>query len=312
MEKYRKFADEATGVNPFLPSHFIGPYREPMIPGQVFLLVLLLILRIPFILFNLLMMGITDLIFLYVPSMQRVLFRPAICLWLALWCGVHFMPVLEAADYRRLKMKHPSAVVDPLACRIWLAPFHGFYDVLLHGIVVRPTWFVFPALDGTFVVCRTILGALRTAMACPIEKGTQAALPDSTTSAEVLLVFATAAPSNGHGILRSSPAITSLHLSNYQIIKIDYHDGDCSYGPQHMVGTWYSHLWKMLTRSGGAWNVSVSFLPDFACETSQLEPLLSRLKPVCPQTKLDSNDYVEFRKYWEETQRADYASKKAK
>jgi hypothetical protein len=301
MEKYRKFADPGTGINPFIPSHFTKTRRldHYISSFRSTVLICLLILKLPLFILWIPLCIISDILFM-VPVVSSILIRPilrpvvsVISLWLL---GVYPTPIVIVEDFRRLKSRRPQH--DKIQYGMYtFAPFYGFIDILVHSLVTKPTAFVFPTGSGHLVTYRSVLGALWAAMNAPIQAHS------TTTEAPPLqsLVFLHSAPSNGQVILKIQTDRLRQVGRNFQVFKINYYDQ--SYGAHHTVGSVLLHVFNLMTKS---WYIGVKVygLPEpIVDDLNLIGPMLSRLSEPNLETQIDESTYSDFRKYWNETQR---------
>ena len=305
MEKYRKFADNGTGVNPFIPVHFASPRHEHALSRylRISVLGLFLVIRVPLFAVLFALTALTDILFM-VPVVSEILVRPIIRPLIAyltlVIMGLPCSVPSGVEDFRRLKMKRPSD--SPLKPSITLSTFHGYVDVLVHAISTRPSAFAFIALDGKFTICYSIISGLLTATKSPLPAGTTTIVPSNS------LLFANASPTNGLGILKLDIPTLSVAISNrpFQIAKIQYQS---SYGPHHLVSSPFSHLIDLML---GNWfgRASVFKLPEPVTNAVQIPGLLARLTPAAVETEVEQKTFLEFKQYWTETQNVSYVKKK--
>jgi hypothetical protein len=310
MEKYRKFADEGTGINPFLPPNLIYPIKNisrALRSTRSVMLSLSLVIRVPVLLLALVLIGLCDVL-CYIPVISQLIIfpiiRPLSCAIALAATGVLVNPMSVMEDFRRLKVVRPSSTHSATPHQ-WVMPFHGFMDILVVAVVLRPRWFVFPTLGSGKVICGTVLGAIGTALQSPLSKGSSS-LPAPPQS----VVFGTASPTNGQALVELSPAIPSALTNPFQVCKIDYGEKGSAVAPHHLVGGVVSHVFRLMTCTWGFFGVTVYRLPEPISDPSQISVLLSRMTPSCPMTTVESSTYVKFREYWEATQRVVYNIKR--
>lgn len=315
MEKYRKFSDPATSCNPFLPASIGKPSKERILNQLIRFSVMGLILtaRIPLILAVSVFVGISDILCM-VPLVSGLLFRPAIrplfsWLLLALF-GIFTGFSAHQADLRRLKMR--PGTVSPKLESLAVVSYHGFVDVLVHSAVTRPNSFVFQSLDGKLVACMTVIGAIYYAMNSPLLTYNESV---TVRLREHSVLFVSPSPSNGQGILgiNGNLLVSACKGKAVTLAVIEYN----SCGPQdahHLTDSWEAHILKLALNWGCSARIIVSpraISISNPQEVSEAKSFLARLfNPVASETDIDPSRYLEFRNYWIETQKGDYAKSK--
>lgn len=113
MEKYTAFADPSTGVNPFLPHWLANPPRDSTIVKllrPLLLCIPLVILRLPFLLLGLLLLGLSQLIVTVLTLLSAPVGRGLALLLYPLSARMALLGVgvvryhKDLADSRRLKV----------------------------------------------------------------------------------------------------------------------------------------------------------------------------------------------------------------
>ena len=312
MEKYRKFADSATGCNPFLPGELVQTKRRSPLASYAIAVVsvLLGLIRVPIFLATGLLLVVTDALSL-VPILSDFIIFPLIrplvgCLAL-LSLGIRCPWTVKVEDFRRLQVKRPSPT--PAAAHCMISTFHGMVDVLVHATCTRPSAFVFLSLDGNTVICRTLLGALKTAASCPQRTyGTNSNSGPPRGS----VIFVSPSPTNGLGLLKLNiPSLQKIiERHDFQLSSLRY---SCvgTHFPHHLTESATSHILKLMFRNIYC-SVEMNTLPEPVSDASKISTLLARLSvPGCVETEIDPSTYLEFLSYWRETQTVDYAVRKS-
>lgn len=313
MEKYRKFADPASSCNPFLPLQLQKPLHQGSL-GSVACLVaniVLILIRIPLYFVLGILLCVQDALSL-LPIVSRLLIirsvRPLVS-WLILICFGLFSPLsAKREDFRKLQVKRPDGKDNSWACAV--STFHGFIDVFVHAVIMKPESFIFLALDGTRIQCRTIIGAISVALKSPLASSCDLLLPLPDRS----VLFVSPSPTNGLGVLRLDAPSISIALSGLpiQVCALNY---ACvgRYYPHHLTESTTSHLLKLVLLNWFC-SVQLSILPEPIVFKSfedipKLKTLMARLAiPAAAETDIDPKLYLEFLAYWKETQSVDYGA----
>ncbi len=306
MEKYRKFADPGTGINPFLPAHLAAPHSRSDISKflQVSICSISVVIRLPLLIVWALLCGASDLLFM-IPIISsilvRPLIRPLISMFGVLLLGIFVNPSMNVEDFRRLRVKRP-AHDSYKSGDFTFTSYSGFVDILIHAIVTRPSAFLLKNSRGNWSVYYSVLLAV---FACRF--GATSALESKSTTKlpKRALVFINHAPTNGLGVLKTDSA-SFAHLTKdkpFQITKLNYYSG--SFAPHHVVGSFISHILSLMLKNGFT-TVSVYSLPDPIADTTLITSMLSRLTESVPETQVPEESYHEFLAYWNKTQDISY------
>jgi hypothetical protein len=316
MEKYRKFADPATSCNPFLPIHLVVPSSSDSVSRFlcIFFNGLLAPLKLAVFVVAAILLLVQDVLS-RVPVISLLLVQPIIrslMCWLVLASiGIYAPFVMSVEDFRRLQVKRPDGKHKPRVAT--LSTYHGFIDILVYAVILRPSCFVFRSLDNGNIVCITVIGAILTALKTPMISHPGSKRVDLPRNA---LVFMSPSPTNGLGLLKLDSAGLEFPLdpSFVQVSSIQY---ACSgfYYPHHLTETFGSHLMK-LAMSNWFCTVRVKVLPEaievkLPDDLSKVRTLMSRLSsPPAVETSIEPKTYIEFKDYWKETQSLTYGSRR--
>lgn len=305
MEKYRKFADPGTGVNPFLPVHLATPGLETRIVriSRSLILSILAIARIPLLMVWVILLGVSDLLFM-VPIISYLfitpIIRPVVC-WIGLvLLGLVVNPSMRLEDFRRLRVKRPVHE-SYVSGHLTFSPYYGFIDILVHATVTKPSAFALKSRSDSWTLYRSVLLAISACRfgATSLNSTAVPKLPKHS------LVFLHSVPSNGLGLLKLDPApLPQLAKDKpFQVTKINYYSG--SFAPHHLVGSFMSHVVSLLLKNGLT-TASVVSLPEPITETNNVAVMLSRLSEPAPETQVTEESYHEFVDYWNKTQDISY------
>ena len=306
MEKYRKFADSGTGVNPYLPIHLTTSRTHSRIANCIskVILLFLVVLRAPLIILWCVVCGIVDVLFM-IPIISTTLVKPIIrplvsSLGLVL-LGVCTRPTIVVEDFRRMRMKRPTNECYTSGDVVF-APYFGFVDLLVHSITTQPSCYIFKtSKSGEWVVFHSLILAM---YACHSGAVSVAGKP-IRSKLKNALVFLHNVPSNGLGILKldTSSFASLTNEKPFQIVKINYYaDG---YGPHHVVGSFVQHIFSLLVRNTFT-TANVVALPEPVSDIAAIPSLLSRLSESCPETLITEQLYHDFLSYWNSTQNISY------
>lgn len=296
MEKYRRFADPGTGINPFIPAHLYLPNSEPVLLKNLRFIIYtpLAVVRIVMLSLVLILIAAADILYM-IPLISsflvRPFLRPVFCWITALCCGVVCGFSSHVEDFRRLKMRRPVGDGKDESDVI-VSDFHGFVDILVHAVVTRPSAFVFKTKEGNFMVCHGVIHALSVSLG-------HVASSNSTSYPRNSLMFICPIPTNGLGVLKCDPFPTS----NVSLTVINYISKG-TFGVHHIVSSWQSHLFNMMTRN---WYMvaQIRVTPGCVHEDIHLAVLAKLYHPnSCVVTEIDGwTVYPEFKQYWSETQK---------
>ncbi|ETV73494.1 hypothetical protein, variant [Aphanomyces astaci] len=237
MEKYSRWSDLTTGINPFVPPPHQLPANAILRWTQVFfggiLALLRWILLFPLVL-GLVLLSAVHTILDHVPFLGRVIHRATdwIVLGLILVVTTIFIKD-EAANARRLGLLTPGTKPPALggikAGDVIVANHSSVLDILYFGFRYSPV-FVFPcASDASKNLVQTfgLLGAFAQAMAPPLTSLTRPVkLQDvlRRTSSPVV-VFPEGTRSNGKAVLTFLPILDSLPPpTRVHLVAIRYYE----------------------------------------------------------------------------------------
>jgi hypothetical protein len=312
MEKYRKYSDASTGCNPFLPVELVKTKRLNQYSRVALgiLTVILGVVRAPLMILSSLLLITTDM-FSMLPILSQLVvvpvFRPVFG-WLLLFSlGIISPLAVKVDDFRRLLVRKPSG--KSTNAHGIVSSFHGMIDVLVHAVCTRPNCFVFYSLDGSVLVCETLIGALKEASSCPQKSyGT-----DSISKApRGSVIFVSPSPTNGLGVLKLDYPLFEKLLAacDFQLASVKY---SCygSHYPHHLTETGSKHILNLMFTNMYC-SVVVNTLPDPINDVTKISKLMARLSvPSCVETQIDPSTYLEFLSYWRETQSLNYAVRKS-
>ncbi|ETV73493.1 hypothetical protein H257_11618 [Aphanomyces astaci] len=311
MEKYSRWSDLTTGINPFVPPPHQLPANAILRWTQVFfggiLALLRWILLFPLVL-GLVLLSAVHTILDHVPFLGRVIHRATdwIVLGLILVVTTIFIKD-EAANARRLGLLTPGTKPPALggikAGDVIVANHSSVLDILYFGFRYSPV-FVFPcASDASKNLVQTfgLLGAFAQAMAPPLTSLTRPVkLQDvlRRTSSPVV-VFPEGTRSNGKAVLTFLPILDSLPPpTRVHLVAIRYESKAIS--PTHTCGSAGWHLFcRVLSHAYHTVKITTlasEFVPK-GSTSQQLQALLAsmlRTKAV----HLTCADFASFNAYW--------------
>jgi hypothetical protein len=310
MEKYRRFADSATGVNPFIPLELV---RHRFESGMVralrrVCLGMLTLLRFPLVVVSFGIAVVLDEIFRHIPLFHRGIVYPVFVAPILRFCllisGI-IIPIRgDPEDFRRLKLKRSSSCVSRPPDVI-ISSFSGPVDVMVHSVISRPDHFIFVALDGKYIHTDSIFQAIRVASRLPLPVGSSSSLAGHGLS----VLFPSSVPTNGEGLVswkiekfeeNKKIQINSINLSKFD--EFSYH----SLIHTHIL---LILLYSMVFNSYQSLDLVTLPEPIECPDIPTIRSLMCRLhrRPSpAVETDISPELLIDFRFYWNETQNKKY------
>ncbi|ETV94872.1 hypothetical protein H310_11529 [Aphanomyces invadans] len=310
MEKYSRWSDLTTGINPFVPPPHQLPKNVVLRWTQLFLGGILSLCRwIVLVPLLMLLVVVTSIhaVLDYVPILGRIFHRwtDSIVLGLILIVTTVFIKD-EAANAKRLGLLAPGTKPPTLsgiqAGDVIVTNHTSVFDVLYLGFRYSPT-FVFPcASDASKGVVQSfgLLGAIAQALAPPLATvSNPLKLQDVIRQASgPVVIFPEGTRSNGKAVLSFLPVLDALPSSTrIHLVAIRYEYK--AIAPTHTCGSAVWHLCRLFSHVYHT--IKVTTLP---CELvakgstpQQLQALLAsmlRTKGV----ELSCDDFISFNAYW--------------
>ncbi|KDO16113.1 hypothetical protein SPRG_18350 [Saprolegnia parasitica CBS 223.65] len=309
MEKYNRWSDLTTGINPFVPPPHKLPSNVVLRWGQILVGGVVALARWVLLLPLLLLWSLLELIALllgYIPLIGRLIHRVVdwVCVGLILVVTTMFVKE-EDANVRRLGLLPPGFKTPSLrgvaAGDLVVCNHSSVFDVLYLAFRYSPT-FVFPcekesSAKGLVQSC-TVFGALRQAMSPPLSS-----LSSPVKLADVLgrasgpvVVFAEGTRSNGKAVLPFHVDLTALPTSTrIHIVAIRYEYKNIA--PTHTCGSALLQLCRVFSHVYHA--MKIMHLPaEYVTDASAVRALLAsmlRTKAI----DVSCADFVSFNKYWQ-------------
>lgn len=335
MEKYRPFADQGTGVNPFVPA---WSHHRSSLPVKALKVLLspLVFVRFCLLLVAFGWLGLAEIVCALIPlgvvryPVYRLL--TYIGSFLALLI-LGIVPVEEAlADHRRVKIPPAKAkgaqVFDAKMGTIVLANQQGVADVLYLCFKLCPT-FVFADAAGAPVQCG-VFGALRKSVARvprDVLEGSQQNLAEIAKAARSswrgpVVVFPEGARTNGSCVLAWKP-VTFEGLKFFDafpgtaLVGLAYSKTG-PYTNHHTVGGAWNHLVFLcfqpfhtvkatwLSALDTATSMKGKELPD---QMAFLKRTLVLMIPEAMEVQVESGKHFEFMDFWDAAQSKGYTQK---
>ncbi|OQR93195.1 hypothetical protein ACHHYP_02803 [Achlya hypogyna] len=307
MEKYNRWSDLTTGINPFvppphkLPSNVALRWLQIAVGGVVALARWVLLLPV---LLVWAVLEFLSLVLEYIPLLGRLVHRTVDWVFVGLIFIIVTMFVKEEdANARRLGLLPPGSKAPSIARvkagDVVICNHSSVFDVLYMAYRYSPT-FAFPCEKESgkgLVETFTVFGAIRQAMAPPL-----ASLSNPRKLADVarcasgpVVVFAEGTRSNGkavlpfHVALEELPPHTRVHIA---AIRYEYKN----VSPTHTCGSGLWHLCRLFSHAYHTQRVTrlpAELVQDPSAVRSLLAAML-RTKAI----DVSCADFVSFNKYW--------------
>ncbi|KAF7457145.1 apicomplexan conserved protein with 2 or more transmembrane domains [Cryptosporidium felis] len=257
MEKFRQFADESTGINPYIPiwgqtktSLFQKTLGVPVLLARILLLIPSLTLFLGFTL-------LTELVFLehlriiifsiFVNGLSRVILLCFGCIWIS--------EILERSKLHSSAPKGRKNTFRKLA----YTNRQGFCDILICASIYGDPEYLFIESSGAYLAGNSFAALLFTLGFKKVLGITHLTSPSklkSTSSLRPLVVFMEEANTNGTCVLEwkntekipDTMEMRELFGGNIESLVIKYELGNAKYGPQFTTGDPGGHLVRMICR----------------------------------------------------------------
>eukprot|EP00403_Amphidinium_massartii_P020217 CAMPEP_0178393984 /NCGR_PEP_ID=MMETSP0689_2-20121128/12469_1 /TAXON_ID=160604 /ORGANISM="Amphidinium massartii, Strain CS-259" /LENGTH=335 /DNA_ID=CAMNT_0020014593 /DNA_START=14 /DNA_END=1019 /DNA_ORIENTATION=+ len=332
MEKYRKFGDGGTGVNPFVPawSNYKSSFADY---GKALLLFPFALLRLSIFLVAVIWLALAQFLTALIPI--GILRFPLYRMLTQIGSGIALLalgilPVSETlADHRRLKIQ-PSKVngaspFDAGHGTVVFANQQSIADILYLSLKMSPV-FVFVADDGSPVQLGVIAALRQACSRTPAGKfGRGISLAEISSRAlsssrGPVVVFAEGARTNGSCVLafkartfEGAEAQTLDKPVGVALVALEYSKIG-SYTPHHTVGGGCMHVFRLCMQPWhtlkSVWlptDVSVALkAKSLTDQVATVRTLLVRMIPGAVEVEVTSDKYAGFIEYWDSSQRSGY------
>ena len=330
MEKYRRFSDQGTGIQPFVPMRCTESAVTRFLITPVVLL-----LRFPLVFVFGVLIAVFGVVLpaavgALVPSLgqllRSLLLKPLLRI-LLLVLGVNFTHRTWPLSVDRPESPYYAGG------DIVVTNFCSYVDVLYHALRLAPVFaFAHDDTDGTTrVVTLGLIGAMRYAAASYETQLT--AYENSTTVAEAsamaaqrgapLVLFFEGTPTNGKGVLAAPDRLitgTPQKTTKFHLTALLYHDSSSASVTERPSLTYPStggvqaHLWGLLAtplHSVKAVTVSPSRVPQLSAIPDHSLLWKSLIAKLCEASglkamQLKRKDKAAFLEHWFSTQGSSY------
>ena len=301
MEKYRKFADHGTGIQPYLTPK----------PCFNILGIPLLFIKVPLLLVSAALLWLAEIIKV-IPGMTFLVYKPTIRLVLLLLGYVSWEEKvwpLTAAGSEGVSLKKGD---------ILMANLSSYVDVLVFGYLHAPT-FLFASEEGV-IKLGTISALKYVSSSCSsqadyFKSSSVMALDDAvaSTSGPVVLFFE-GTTTTGQGVLDPPSGLITLSIAKSSIFRIQTISYQRKSDPFTSCHSFSSHLLSLLTSYSTTFRlctVTPKLCPQFASVPDPpllTRSLLSRLAESSGIRTMSSNRDSKrgFMNHWESTQGVGY------
>lgn len=308
MEKYSRWADLTTGINPFVPQRRRFTSSWPLTIFQAALGSILALVRFPLVLISSLALVLVNLvvsILSVIPFLGRLLKRITewlLCSLLLLLFGV--LVSEESANTRRLglvtsrvKSLHGSTRVGP--GDVLLCNFTSFLEVLYLSKRFSPV-FVFAtdtkSEDGGLVHVCGLLEALYRSLAMPVTaervKPTRKIADVVRRASGPIVVFPEGVRSNGKAVLRFLPVLQNLPVKT-RVHLVAFRYEYKHFSPSQPAGGAWSHLFWTAFHLHHSMRVTVLSAKDLSLDDLTIAKLSSRNSSKKQNSSMLSIDQVE-------------------
>lgn len=332
MEKYKRFADPGTSINPFVP---VWSNTRSSLPVKALKVLLspLAFVRLAVLLLTFLWLALADIVGAVIPvgivryPVYRILTKIGCTLALGI-LGV-IPTAAEPADHRRLKIPLQKAkgtgVFDAASGCLVLSNYQGFMDVLYLCLQLSPI-FVFVDQNGAPTACG-VFAALRRSMARapPAEVGKchgeslQAIAQRAKSLWSPVVVFPEGARSNGSCVLTWNDAtfqgMESLDKPVGAAICGITYSKTGAYTLHHTVGRPLQHLFflcfQLFHTVQVNWLSAANLAPSLVREGKKMtreeqvvhvRTLLARVVPDAVEVQVGMSTFYDFSDYWDASQ----------
>ncbi|CAK4085013.1 unnamed protein product [Aphanomyces euteiches] len=315
MEKYSRWSDLTTGINPFvapphqLPSNIVLRWTQILFGGILALLRWILLAPL---LLVLAILHLMSTILAFMPFVGRLFERTIDLLVVGSILVVATVFIKdEPANARRLGLlapgSKPPALSGVKAGDVIVCNHTSVFDVIYMAYRYSPT-FVYPsAADASkgLVHSYGLFQALGQAMAPPLDQlSSPVKLQDVVRRAsKPVVVFAEGTRSNGKGVLRFLPVLDTLpEETRIHVVAIKFEFKAIS--PTHTCGSALWHLCRLFSHAYHTMKVTTlpaEFVSSASASATTIPSLLaSMLRTKC--VDLSTDDFISFNKYWSHVQ----------
>ncbi|KAK6588374.1 hypothetical protein RS030_6850 [Cryptosporidium xiaoi] len=266
MEKFRQFADESTGINPFIP--IWGQSKSSLLKKltsiQVF--AIRLVFLFPSILMYLFFTLLIEMVYfdhirvilfsIFVKGISRVILFVMGCVWMEQ--NMEIAPVSENNTNLSEKINGKGGLeIATKSRKVIFSNRQSFTDILVYSSILGDPEYIFVDKSGVKLLTNSLFGMLYSmgfTKNIGVKRLKNGRL-DTRYSVRPLVVFMEEANTNGSCILAwnnidkisDTSEVRALLTNNVETSTINYNLGSSIYGPQFTTGNLPLHIVLMLS-----------------------------------------------------------------
>ncbi|RMX65036.1 hypothetical protein KXD40_006488 [Peronospora effusa] len=338
MEKYSRWADLSTGINPFVPQRRRFTSGWPITILQVTSGSLLALIRFPLVFVSTVVLGLLNIVvsmLAVIPFLGRLLKRSSewlLCSLLLLLFGVYTME--ESANTRRLGLSTLKAKSSKESSRVGrgdvvVCNYTSFLEILYLSKRFSPVFVIATGVksnDESLVHVCGLMEALYWSLAMPVSaervKPTRKLADVVRRASGPVVVLPEGARSNGKAVLKFVPVLQTLPVKT-RVHLVAFRYEYKRFSPSHTIGGAWSHLFWTAFHLYHTMRVTVLNAKDLKLDeltpaklssskssktqedsktlsTDQVEKLRSLLAAILRTKTVDlgPEDLLSFTKYW--------------